>query len=219
MDHNDTERPPGALPLLSAMQTWLPADVQAATLAATKDLNRNARQVYRIDARGQRVFEIDAQSAHNRPLLLRMHEAQEGAEVAFLALLRAGRLVAWGREGSPMAPLRRIPPDAWASLRLVHVTEGRARGPGVDLFGVQVAPAAEPAIPPAPAVSAPQQPPAAPTNDAVEWMHRAYAARPQPKRGDAIRDCMRATGATDRQARAALALVHDRPRRGRPRLP
>jgi hypothetical protein len=97
--------------------------------------------VYRIDEQGRRIFEIDAHSDFNRPLLLRMQEAQDAAGAAFLARLRAGRLVAWAREGSPMALLRRTPADAWASLRLVHVTEGRARGHGVDLFGIRVAPA------------------------------------------------------------------------------
>ena len=141
MDLEDSRCPPGALPLRQAMQAWLPEKVLAEVRAAGDDLNRNARQVYRIDEQGRRIFEIDAHSDFNRPLLLRMQEAQDAAGAAFLALLRAGRLVAWAREGSPVAPLRRTPADAWASLRLAHVTEGRARGHGVDLFGIRVAPA------------------------------------------------------------------------------
>jgi hypothetical protein len=124
------------------MHEWLPKEVVDAVDAASDDLTRNARKVYRIDAQGREVVEIDATSDFNRPLLLRMREAQAAAEAAFLAMLRAGSLIAWAREGSPVAPLRRIPADAWASLRLVHVTEGRASGHGVNLFGIHVAPAA-----------------------------------------------------------------------------
>jgi hypothetical protein len=141
--------PPGALPLQTAMHQWLPEKVLAAVDAAAEDLKRHARKVYRIDAQCRWVVEIDPHSDFNRPLLLRMREAQAAAEAAFIAMLRAGRLVAWGREGSPVAPLRRIPADAWATLRLVHVTEGRAQGPGVTLFGIHVVPAAalQPAAP------------------------------------------------------------------------
>ena len=152
MDLEDSRCPPGALPLLQAMQAWLPETALAEVRAAGDELNRNARQVYRIDEQGRRIFEIDAHSDFNRPLLLRMQEAQEAAGAVFLALLRAGRLVAWAREGSPVAPLRRIPADAWASLRLSHVTEGRARGHGVNLFGIHVAPAVEPSDSPAAAL-------------------------------------------------------------------
>ncbi|MFN6953783.1 MAG: hypothetical protein ACK4PG_03195 [Acetobacteraceae bacterium] len=156
MDLEDSRCPPGALPLRQAMQAWLPEKVLADVRAAGDELNRNARQVYRIDEQGRRIFEIDAHSDFNRPLLLRVKEAQDAAGAAFLALLRAGRLVAWAREGSPVAPLRRIPADAWASLRLAHVTEGRARGHGVDLFGIHVAPAAEAAAaPPKPTLPPP----------------------------------------------------------------
>jgi hypothetical protein len=124
------------------MHQWLPEKVLAAVDAAFEDLKRHARQVYSIDGQGQEIVEIDPYSDSNRSLLRRVREAQDAAGDAFLAMLRAGRLVAWAREGSPLAPLRRIPADAWATLRLVHVEEGRAQGPGVKLFGIRVAPAA-----------------------------------------------------------------------------
>jgi hypothetical protein len=149
MNPEDSHPPPGALPLQAAMHEWLPEKVLAAVDAAAEELKLRARKVYWIDAQGREVVEIDPYSDFNRPLLRRMREAQAAAEAAFLAMLRAGRLIAWGREGSPLAPLRRIPADAWATLRLVHVTEGRAQGPGGMLFGVHVAPAAalQPAAP------------------------------------------------------------------------
>jgi hypothetical protein len=124
------------------MHEWLPEKVLAAVDAAFEDLKRHARQVYWIDAQGREVVEIDPYSDSNRSLLRRVREAQDAAEAAFLGMLRAGRLVAWAREGSPVAPLRRIPADGWTSLRLEHVEEGRAQGPGVRLFGIRVAPAA-----------------------------------------------------------------------------
>lgn len=179
MDLDDCRCPPGALPLRQAMEAWLPETVLAEVRAAGDELNRNARRVYWIDEQGRRNFEIDADSDFNRPLLMRMKEAQDAAGSAFLALLRAGRLVAWAREGSPVAPLRRVPADAWASLRLAHVTEGRARGHGVNLFGIQVAPAAEPAErpadwpAPAPAAAPPPMVPAGAwwtAEQAVSWL-------------------------------------------------
>jgi hypothetical protein len=142
MNPEDSPPPPGALPLQAGMHEWLPREVLAAVDAASDDLTRNARKVYRIDGQGREVVEIDLYSDFNRPLLRRVREAQAAAGAAFLAMLRAGRLIAWAREGSPLAPLRRVPADAWTTLRLVHVTEGRARGPGVELFGIHVAPAA-----------------------------------------------------------------------------
>jgi hypothetical protein len=140
---NEDSRPrPVALPLLAAMHAWLPRHIVAEYEKAEAELRRNGRWVYRKDAQGRDVVELDATSTYNLPWLQRVVEAQARAEAAFLAMLRAGRLVAWAREGSPLAPLRRIPADAWATLRLVHVAEGRAQGPGVKLFGIHVAPAA-----------------------------------------------------------------------------
>jgi hypothetical protein len=131
------------------MHEWLPKEVVAAVDAAFEDLKRHARRVHWVNARGREVDEIDPYSDFNRPLLRRVREAQDAAEAAFITMLRAGRLVAWARQGSPLAPLRRIPADAWATLRLVHVEEGRAQGPGATLFGIHVAPAAalQPAAP------------------------------------------------------------------------
>jgi hypothetical protein len=140
---NEDSRPrPVALPLLAAMHAWLPRHIVAEYEKAEAELRRNGRWVYRKDAQGRDIVELDATSDFNRPLLLRMREAQAAAEAAFLGMLRAGRLIAWAREGSPLAPLRRIPADAWATLRLVHVAEGRARVPNVELFAIHVAPAA-----------------------------------------------------------------------------
>jgi hypothetical protein len=141
------------------MHQWLPEKVVDAVDAAFEDLKRHARQVYSIDAQGREIVEIDLYSDSNRSLLRRVREAQDAAEAAFLGMLRAGRLVAWAREGSPVAPLRPIPPDAWTSLRLVHVEEGRAQGAGVKLFGIHVAPAA--ALRPAAPASVPKAPTAA----------------------------------------------------------
>jgi hypothetical protein len=146
-----------ALPLLAAMHAWLPRHIVDEYERAEADLRRNGRWVYRKDAQGRDIVEPDATSDFNRPLLLRMREAQDAAEAAFLGMLRGGRLVAWAREGSPLAPLRRIPGDAWTTLRLAHVAEGRAQGPGVELFGIHVAAAAAPAEP-APAAPSPPEP-------------------------------------------------------------
>jgi hypothetical protein len=72
MNSEDSRPPPGALPLQAAMHQWLPEEVVDAVDAADEDLKRNARKVYRIDAQGREVVEIDPHSDFNRPLLLRM---------------------------------------------------------------------------------------------------------------------------------------------------
>ena len=111
---------------------------------AFQELGREGRHIYWIDAAGRRHTEVDWTSDRNRPLIAAVRQAQEAAASAFLDMLRRGHLVAWGRAGGPLAPLRRVPADAWAVLRLTHVGDGRAEGPGVALFGLRVAPA-EPA--------------------------------------------------------------------------
>lgn len=166
MEQEDSGCPQSALPLKDAMRQWLPVEVLGAVWDAQEDLRKNARHVSWRDATGTRRSGIDHTSSYNRPLFLRLQAAQAAAEAQFLAMLRAGALVAWGRAGSPIAPHRRIPADAWVSLRLAHVTEGRALGAGVDLFGLHVAAAvalAEPTLaapsPPEPVMTAERRPP------------------------------------------------------------
>lgn len=62
-----------------------------------------------------------------------------------------------------------------------------------------------------------QRPGPEPRQHVVTWMRDAFKDGKRPKRANVILDCMRATGATDREAKAALAKIDDRPRRGRPR--
>ena len=214
---------------------------------AFQELGREGRHIYWIDAAGRRHTEVDWTSDRNRPLIAAVRQAQEAAASAFLDMLRRGHLVAWGRAGGPLAPLRRVPADAWAVLRLTHVGDGRAEGPGVALFGLRVAPAepapeaaAEPAgggEPPAPvpAPEAGQSPVPAPdpagaergapapdpAGAAAAWMRSYVTERGHAKREMAVRDCVATLGVTYRVARAAWdALPSDLRRpRGRPTPP
>ena len=201
---------------------------------AFQELGREGRHIYWIDAAGRRHTEVDWTSDRNRPLIAAVRQAQEAAASAFLDMLRRGHLVAWGRAGGPLAPLRRVPADAWAVLRLTHVGDGRAEGPGVALFGLRVAPAepapeaaAEPAggDPPAPvpAPEAGQSPVPAPdpAGAAAAWMRWYVTERGHAKREMAVRDCVATLGVTYRVARAAWdALPSDLRRpRGRPTPP
>ncbi|MXP63407.1 hypothetical protein E0493_08590 [Roseomonas sp. M0104] len=56
-----------------------------------------------------------------------------------------------------------------------------------------------------------------PPSKAVEWMREAYSRPIKPKRDDAIEDCRVALGITVPEARAALATIKERRKRGRPR--
>jgi len=236
---DEADCPPGALPLQDAMERWLPANVRLRVAGAFQELGREGRHIfYWIDAAGRRHAEVDWTSDRNRPLIAAVRQAQEAAASAFLDMLRRGRLVAWGRAGGPLAPLQRVPADAWTVLRLTNVSADRAAGPGVALFGLRVAPA-EPAggEPPAPvpAPEAGQSPVPAPdpagaergapapdpAGAAAAWMRSYVTERGHAKREMAVRDCVAALGVTYRVARAAWdALPPDLRRpRGRPTPP
>lgn len=156
MEQDDNGCPQGALPLKDAMHKWLPAELLGAMRDAEEDYRRGARRVSWRGAGGKLPSEIDVHLSDITLHLVKVG-AQEAVAAQFLSLLLAGRLVAWGRVGSPIAPHGRIPADAWASLRLAHVAEGRARGPGVELFGIHVAAAVAPAEP-SPAAPSPPEP-------------------------------------------------------------
>lgn len=156
MDQEDSGCPQGALPLREAMWKWLPKEAIAAVRQAEEHMNRNARQVYWIGPDGKQVFGLD-DSPHNLALIHGRLAAQNAAAAIFIRDLRAGRLVAWGREGSPLARFRPIPPDAWATLNFTDVGGGRAGGAGVELFSLRVAPPLPPAES-APAAPSPPEP-------------------------------------------------------------
>lgn len=156
MNQDDSGCPQDALPLKDAMQKWLPAEVLGAMRDAEEDYRRGARRVSWRDAGGKLPSEIDVHLSEITLHLVKV-AAQEAVEAQFLSLLLAGRLVAWGRVGSPVAPHRRIPADAWVSLRLAHVGGGRAGGAGVELFSLRIALPLPPAEP-APAVPSPPEP-------------------------------------------------------------
>lgn len=156
MEQEDSGCPQGALPLREAMWKWLPEEAMAAVRQAEEHMNRNAREVYWIGPDGKKVFGLD-DSPHNHLLLQDRLAAQKAAAATFIRELRAGRLVAWGREGSPLARFRAIPPDAWAALNFIDIGGGRAGGAGVELFSLHVAAAVAP-VEPAPAVPSPPEP-------------------------------------------------------------
>lgn len=156
MEQEDSGCPQGALPLREAMGKWLPEEAMAAVRQAEQHMSRNKREVYWIGPDGEKVFELD-DTPHNLLLLQGVLAAQKAAAAIFIRELRAGRLVAWGREGSPLARFRTIPPDAWAALNFTDVGGGRAGGSGVELFSLRVAPPVPPAEV-APAAPSPPEP-------------------------------------------------------------
>jgi hypothetical protein len=133
--------PPDALPLNAAKSRWVPAAAQKEEADALGDLFLRGEAVRRVDeASGLASVVIDFKSPTetNLRLLRRLREAQLRADAELVAMLRAGRLVAWGRAGSPLAPLQRLPADAWHTLRLTDIESGEARGGGVVVFGLRL---------------------------------------------------------------------------------
>ncbi len=106
MELDDSRCPPGALPLRQAMRAWSPEKVLAAVRAASDDLSRNARQVYRIDEQGRRIFEIDAESDPNRPLLLRMRAPAGCPTAGPMARLCGNRHTHMARRGELAGDVR-----------------------------------------------------------------------------------------------------------------
>jgi hypothetical protein len=150
--------PPDALPLNAAISRWVPAAAQKEEADALRNLFLRGEVTRRVDeASGLAsvVIDFNSPTETNSRLLRKLREAQLRAEAELVAMLRAGRLVAWGRVGSPLAPMVQLPADAWGTLQLTNIQSGEARGGGVAVFGLRVAepPAAsaEPVAPAAPA--------------------------------------------------------------------
>jgi hypothetical protein len=207
--------PASALPLLAAKSRWVPAAAQKEEADALRDLFLRGEAVQRVDeTSGQSSVVLNDESPANLRLLRRVREAQTRADVELVAMLRAGKLIAWGRVGSPLAALERLPADAWHTLRLTDMESGEARGGGIVVFGLRVA------EPPAEAVpTAPRGARADLAEAARAWMHDNYLPDPSRwKHADAVTDCMAATDCTREQARAALSELPAtaRRRRGRP---
>jgi hypothetical protein len=224
------EPPAGALPLHDAMQRWVPIELQRPVARAFAALEREGRHVWRLTADGRRVDELDLTSPHNAGLIAAVRAAQDACHRWCETELRAGRLVAWGRVGSPLAPMRRVPADAWHTLRLTNVESGEAAGGGAVVFGLHLAErAAEaeavpaPAEPAAPIVApppAPSPPARAGLAEARAWMAaHVLTARERWKREAAIAACVAATGCRRDDARAAWGELPEtvRGRAGRPR--
>lgn len=215
------EPPAGALPLHDAMQRWVPIELQRPVARAFAALEREGRHVWRLTADGRRVDELDLTSPHNAGLIAAVRAAQDACHRWCETELRAGRLIAWGRVGSPLAPMRRVPADAWHTLRLTNVESGEAAGGGAVVFGLHLAERAAEAVPalaePAEPIAAPPAPPPAPAPparasiaEARAWMREnVLAARERWKMHAAVAACMKATGCLRESARAAWRELPD----------
>jgi hypothetical protein len=168
----------------------------------------------------------------------RWHQAVRRAEAARVELPRRfcdrmarGEAVARGIvEGRPLDGAVQIPPESWRAALPVFGYEAETIAgfgdhppgcvvmAGARVLGVVVVPAAEPAA----AAAEPEPPPprgarADLAEAARTWM-RENVKPGRTKRGDAVTDCMRATGCTRACARAAWAALpaDSRPPPGRP---
>lgn len=76
-----------------------------------------------------------------------MRQAWERILGELRSQLQAGKLTAYVRETFPFGVVRPIPTDAWKSLRITDISSGRAKGGGVELTGIRIAPGAPPLSP------------------------------------------------------------------------
>ncbi|MGE0108354.1 MAG: hypothetical protein AB7S81_01115 [Bdellovibrionales bacterium] len=123
-----------------------------------KRLEHEGKWVYTIDDNGKQINSPDEFDRHTQELVHEKLEILEKAQADFIALLYHGRLTAWARENSPLAPWREIPASAWATIRLRNVYKGVVEGPGFLLYDVRIGPRAEPEKPKEVPVSKKEEP-------------------------------------------------------------
>jgi len=130
------EYPPESVPLRAAAAKWCPSEL-AEFEASLARLKCQGRQNY-SGAPNARIYHYDEYHSATAQLMADVLKAGDACNRSLERLLLSGELLAWGRPASPLADLRGIPSDAWASLRIQHAAEGRAAGGGTLLFGLRI---------------------------------------------------------------------------------
>jgi len=130
------EPPPESVPLRAAASKWCPREL-AELEACRQRLDRDGRQNYSGPPNAP-VYHYDDGHSATAQLMADVLKAGAACSGSLERLLLSGKLLAWGRPASPLADIRSIPADAWASLRIQHAAEGRAGGGGALLFGLRV---------------------------------------------------------------------------------
>lgn len=103
-----------------------------------EQLQREGRWHYVGNVRNPDGYVLSEFDSHGHRLVEEQRNALALIEADLMSKLRRGVLTVWAREGSPLAPWRKIPASAWRTLKLDDVVRGTAKGPGVTLFDIRV---------------------------------------------------------------------------------
>ena len=161
MQQNKDELPPEAekaIKILHACQQYRDPLLVKRYNEVEKRLEHEGKWVYTIDDNGEQISSPDEFDGRTQALVQEKLNILKKAQADFIALLYHGRLTAWARENSPLAPWREIPASAWATIRLRNVYKGVVEGPGFLLYDVRVGPRAEPEKPKEVPVSKKEEP-------------------------------------------------------------
>lgn len=169
MTRQDDDLPPdaaGSQHLAIAYRVHADPDLMAAYHRKKKQVEHEGRWEYVGNVRDPDYYVLSEFDSHGQRLVAEQKQILMQIEDDLMSKLRRGVLTIWAREGSPLAPWRRIPASAWRTLKLDDVIKGTAKGPGVELFDIRVGvPVAEKAPEPIPAPPLPQTgSPGRPTN-------------------------------------------------------
>jgi hypothetical protein len=128
----------GSQHLAIAYRVHADPDLIAAYHRKKKQIEREGRWEYVGSVRNPDYYVLSEFDSHGQRLLEEQKQILMQIEDDLMSKLRRGVLTIWAREGSPLAPWRRIPASAWRTLKLDDVIKGTAKGPSVELFDIRM---------------------------------------------------------------------------------
>lgn len=139
---NSNEFPATAVVLQEALRNFVPSELwQAYEVAARARRGLPRRSVtYSAYLNGPRAFALNGLAVQIKTAEAATRLAWQRILAEFGSQLQTGKLTAYVREAFPFGPVVPIPPDAWRCLRITDMRSGRAKGGGVDLTGIRIAP-------------------------------------------------------------------------------
>ncbi|PKQ10731.1 MAG: hypothetical protein CVT70_18000 [Alphaproteobacteria bacterium HGW-Alphaproteobacteria-1] len=141
MTAQDDDLPPDAAAskhLAIAYRVHADPDLMAAYHRKKKQVEHEGRWEYVGSVRNPDYYVLSEFDSHGQRLLEEQKQILMQIEGDLMSKLRRGVLTIWAREGSPLAPWRKIPASAWRTLKLDDVIKGTAKGPGVELFDIRM---------------------------------------------------------------------------------
>ena len=135
------EFPATAVMVEEALRNFVPFELWQAYEQAAKGRREFPRRIVRYSEylHGPQAIAANRAAAQAKTAEAAMKQAWQQIMGELRSQLLAGKLTAYVRDVFPFGPVRPIPPDAWRSLRITD-RSGRAKGPGVELTGIRIAP-------------------------------------------------------------------------------